>query len=102
MTLNEGAEYTIEAMIRDPDSDPTSSLIAQRHRRHFHESGLNFMLELDQGKNGIQIIIFRVFFLFWLSKILCFRFSTVVIPAENLIASYWFICLIGLNPLGFS
>ena len=59
MTLNEGAEYTIEAMIRDPDSDPTSSLIAQRHRRHFHESGLNFMLELDQGKNGIQIIILK-------------------------------------------
>ena len=49
MTLNEGAEYTIDAMIRDPDSDPTSSLTAQRHRRHFHESGLNFMLELDQG-----------------------------------------------------
>lgn len=34
-------------MVKDPDQDPTSSIVAQRHRRDFQETGAHFLLESE-------------------------------------------------------
>ena len=57
LTIIDGAEYSIDAMLKDPESDAAGTIVAQRHRRQFHESGAHFMLDVDEvrGDGGANL-----------------------------------------------
>jgi len=45
---DENSEYLIGSICADPDREPTSNILGQKHRRQFQNEGKHFLIDSDQ------------------------------------------------------
>ena len=87
---DENSEYLIGSICADPDREPTSNILGQKHRRQFQNEGKHFLIDSDQlnsdQSKSPNIDLIHKFIKSWLMTLLR---NDVIMTSRLFIHFHW-------------